>query len=333
MDEHVIASRKSDKEYIQKLENPPKQINSAVDLFRYTHVAELLPGSHDQKIILVNKDDPATDAFKKISEHKILSVPVYDPSKQVFIGFIDVLDMVHYVIETAEAADLRTFSQLLTSSQQLEKESCGEIVDVSGRNPYYPIDENAYLSVAVKMLVDQKAHRLPVVDSRGNLITILTQSHVVRLIWNHMHKFSVYNKSLAELHLAFKDVYTIGKSKKVIEAFQVIRSKGVSGIAVVNKHGKLIGNISASDLKQIGSNSDLLHHLFVSTKDYLKYFLGVDRIPKPYCVQPSATLEEALGLIIKTRAHRIYVVDEERHPIGVISLTDILKVVLQSLKL
>ena len=182
------------------------------------------------------------------------------------------------------------------------------LLDVSGRNPYYPIDENASLSVAIKMLVEQKAHRLPVVDSRGNLITILTQSHVVRLVWNHMHKFSVYNKTLAELHLAFKDVYTISKHRKAIEAFQVIRSKGVSGIAVVNKHGKLIGNISASDLKvcsdsldmltvqDIGSNSDLMHHLFVPTKSYLKYFLGVERIPKPYCVQPSATLEEALGM-------------------------------------
>ena len=63
-DDHIIGGRKSDKDYVHKLENPHKQIVTSADLVRHTHVAQLLPGSHDQKIILVNKDDPATDAFK-----------------------------------------------------------------------------------------------------------------------------------------------------------------------------------------------------------------------------------------------------------------------------
>jgi CBS domain-containing protein len=58
---------------------------------------------------------------------------------------------------------------------------------------------------------------------------------------------------------------------------------------------------------------------------------GEEVIPGPFCVQAAATVEEVIEKIVMTKSHRVYVVDVAGHPIGVVSLVDLLKVVLENL--
>ena len=48
-----------------------------------------------------------------------------------------------------------------------------------------------------------------------------------------------------------RETLSIEQSKTMIEAFQMISQKLVSGLAVVDDHGQLVGNISASDMRVI----------------------------------------------------------------------------------
>jgi CBS-domain-containing membrane protein len=52
-----------------------------------------------------------------------------------------------------------------------------------------------------------------------------------------------------------------------------------------------------------------------------------------FCVtcEASADLKTVVSRVVKTRVHRVFVVDEARRPIGVISLTDIIREVFSSL--
>lgn len=57
-------------------------------------------------------------------------VPVYDSQRQRYMGFIDMLDVVHTIVEVCKEAELTGggFNELLSSSEQLKKKSCGSVV-------------------------------------------------------------------------------------------------------------------------------------------------------------------------------------------------------------
>lgn len=72
-------------------------------------------------------DMKTVEAYSKLCEAKLHSVPVYDRHKATYVGFFDVADMVSYVVETlrktsepgAEAAD--TFMNLKDLVEQVNR--------------------------------------------------------------------------------------------------------------------------------------------------------------------------------------------------------------------
>ena len=54
--------------------------------------------------------------------------------------------------------------------------------------------------------------------------------------------------------------------------------------------------------------------------------VGVEVGQTLWFLRPDSTLKDALGLLVTYRLHRAYVVDAWRRPVGVVSLTDLLKI-------
>jgi len=110
----------------------------------------------------------------------------------------------------------------------------------------------------------------------------------------------------------------------LMEAFTEIKSKGVTGIGVFDQLGRLIGNISASDLKVIGWDKNLsgFSKLGMSIKEF--FDLHQRELIR---VSPKTTLKTVLKQLVSTHAHRTYVTDSLGKPIGIISLVDLLNVV------
>lgn len=52
-----------------------------------------------------------------------------------------------------------------------------------------------------------------------------------------------------ELKIGTAPVVTISKNKKAIDAFSIMDRRKLSGVAVVDEQGKLVGSTTASDLK------------------------------------------------------------------------------------
>lgn len=100
----------------------------------------------------------------------------------------------------------------------------------------------------MELMAKNKVHRVPIVDSSGSLSTIITQSHVVKILSDNIDIFPFSMKKLKELGLGTKNVYSVSENEPAIEAFKIIQSQKISAVAVVDANGTLIGNISASDL-------------------------------------------------------------------------------------
>jgi CBS-domain-containing membrane protein len=107
-------------------------------------------------------------------------------------------------------------------------------------------------------------------------------------------------------------------------AFKKIHQDGVSAVAVVGDDGRLVGEVSAADLR--GLNRERLSDLTKPVIMFLKSSKG--DLTKPLTCHGKFTLSQVMAGIIRSKAHRVWVVDEDDVPIGVITLSDILSMFL-----
>jgi len=82
----------------------------------------------------------------------------------------------------------------------------------------------------------------------------------------------------------------------------------------------LVGNFSASDLRGIG-HTDLQQLLRPLTN-----FLSIYNVKSlyPLTCKPTDTLEYVILKLAGTRVHRLWVVDNEKNLLGVVSITDVM---------
>lgn len=180
-------------------------------------------------------------------------------------------------------------------------------------------------------MVNNNVHRVPVVDADGALVSIVTQSHMIRLIFRNSSRFPITQKKISDLKIGNKGVVTVRVDQKAIEAFNVIEEKKVTGLGVVDAHGKLIGNISATDMRNIGQNAELISRVFHPVDEFLQYGNKGSSPLVCHTCSPHDTLAQVLDTLVTTRSHRIYVQDQDASPLGVISLGDILAAVQKSI--
>jgi len=261
----------------------------------------------------------------------VLSLPIYDSKKSLYVGFIDVVDIleviVHHVTESDIAAHQKDIPELLRSKPIF---STLTVNDVFGtREPFMPVEIKMPLKEAMTNMANWKTHRLPVVDGNGALITILSQSRIVTYLQQFIHLFAVSQKPIGEINgLYTAGVYSITTNQKAIEAFNLIHDKCINGVAVVDpNNGKIVGNISATDLRAIGYSMDILVSLFAPAGEFIKLFAPNSEIFGVICVTPKTTFEELFNKISLAKVHRLYVIGPDEVPVGVITLTDIIKYV------
>mmetsp|Transcript_23291 Transcript_23291/g.48436 ORF Transcript_23291/g.48436 Transcript_23291/m.48436 type:complete len:107 (-) Transcript_23291:347-667(-) len=102
----------------------------------------------------------------------------------------------------------------------------------------------------------------------------------------------------------------------------------MSGIAVVDEDGMLVGNTSARDIKFAALDEGRT----AMDTDILSYLASVrqatpqkkERYPSCH-VHEDSTIGHVINLLAKTGYHRVFVVDKDIKPVGVISVADIVK--------
>eukprot|EP01114_Cavostelium_apophysatum_P021353 TRINITY_DN742_c0_g1_i1.p1 TRINITY_DN742_c0_g1~~TRINITY_DN742_c0_g1_i1.p1 ORF type:complete len:353 (-),score=87.98 TRINITY_DN742_c0_g1_i1:51-1040(-) len=326
-DDYVIGASREDRMRVARANEQIAPTATAKDFLRNTKVGAVVPHNRTE-IFRCKSTTSVADALETLIKQKILSMPVYDEKAKQYTSFIDMLDIVNYLVETLQEGELTSnFPEMMKTTGKLRKATCDDVAGISGRNPYYPLDENAPLMAAIQLMADNKVHRIACVDrANGEIVTLISQSQAAAIILNNINKFDVANKTLKDLNVGLKGVITIRKKNKVIEAFKLIHKSKISGVAVVN-HGVLIGNISASDIKTIGATGSYVSRLFVSIKEFLK----LNGSGEVAYVTPNATYHEALKKMVDLKFHRLYVCDDKKVPLGVLSYGDLLEALIQNL--
>ena len=130
---------------------------------------------------------------------------------------------------------------------------------------------------------------------------------------------------LCNLSIGREPVLAVTSTTPAIETFRLMDNKHISGVAVVDASGCVIANTSSRDLKNF-VKSPRRSTLLLPIAQFLEQVRRDGLVEAPVvCCSPEDTLAHAMVAIATTNVHRIYVVNAEKRPLRVITLTDVMK--------
>jgi len=290
-------------------------------------VKELLKPS--QKVICVRYNDPLSYVFNVLKENNILSVPVLRDDKPM--GFLDTLDICQYLVH--QWRQQRDGATGEVDTHKLPEKFSGaqvqKFINFSGRNDYNFIREDSSLEECLQKMNERgfKYHRIAVHSNDHRLMGIVSQTDIMQFAGKNLDKLPLGEKSLRELGLV-RGVVTMRSDAILGDALEALSDNGISALGLVDHQGKLVTNFSASDLR--GLTRGVFSWLDKPTIDFLQHY---GRGPKPPIVEsPDSSFKqcaEKLAHLSKERIHRLYLVDADDRPIGVVSLSDALPLLSQ----
>jgi len=295
----------------------------------------------DDRVFVATRDDKITDVWKGMIEKNFLSVPVLQKTGYKYYGFVDAFDIVKYFIEHFGSKKLESsedFWTLIEEDERFQKRTVKDVMTypIARRNPFHPVKKGFSLFSAFEILAKEDGvHRIPVIDANRKLINLLTQSQCVRYLHTTLEQLgAIQNKPLREITHVRKDVKSIQETDKCIDGFNRMVEFNVQGLAVLDKNGKLVDTLSVRDLKHVSSDGRLFWRLYQPAVDFLKKVREAEQdSTKVKYVLQFATEDETLGQVIRklvqSNLHRLFLVDENQKPIGVVSLKDVLFDILQ----
>jgi 5'-AMP-activated protein kinase regulatory gamma subunit len=266
------------------------------------------------------------DAVKTLSENRILSAPVKNHKTGEVIGLLDMLDLVSFVLKVAPTpADMKTDPAALdTAARALALEQVGNVVNASGRDPLVPVFDHDPATHALDLFA-KRVHRVVVYNAQNEFTGIVSQSTIVHFMADKLHVGELKNlgeKTLQELGLGGEVPTTVKTTDSVLRTIHLLEHNAVSAAALVEKDGKLAGNFSASVLR--GLYADKWPSFLERVDEFLQRHSPDSLVP--LCVYRSATFQTAVQELTKNKVHQIYVIDNDYKPVGILTLTDVIRV-------
>lgn len=313
---------------------------SAKELLQKTKVKDLI-ADKEQSVILLWSNMKLDEALQLMREKGITSAPVKKAHGTEYIGMFSVLDAVKYAIEAVggfEVLKKRDFEEFLSlTGEAFFTSPLEDIVGTAqeGPFPYIPMRSiNASVYSLFTEVFAKEIHRVPVADEFENIIYILSQSRAVGWLHGRMQELGTRgHEKIQDLGLVTGSAISVSSKMRALEALKVIMDNKVQGVCVVDDSGVVVGSFSASDLKYM--TADTFPYLIHSVEQFIGMMRARQQgsvdplpLPKPITCKPTHSLWNVVNKIVKHRVHRVFIVDEERKPQGVVTLTNVIEALL-----
>jgi len=313
------------------------EIEPIIKLLLTTKVEEL-KNTEEGKIFVAYKHEAAQQVFQALIQHQFLSCPVLN-RVGTFQCFIDMLDYVNYFVGSLTGKDLQTPGTEMWSIIEKQSAFANRKVKEMISHPNIPpssihqLSSGYSLYSAVEaMVLEPRLRRIPILNFERKMVNLVTQSQLVEFVFQNMHLVDEKKrqKMLADIPELFHEVISVQENEFALEAFKKMRQFHLGGVAVLNAGGELVGNISDKDLRGIDADGKWFSRLFAKAADYTReLYQNYPETRRPgqlVYATGSNTLEDVIKMIFANgRIHRVYIVDENKRPVGVIGFRDILQ--------
>lgn len=242
--------------------------------------------------------------------------------------------------QTAANALGEDFYKVILQEEPFKSIKVTEITRSYRWAPFLPIQPDDSMLTVLLLMSKFRLRSIPVIQADKPLVeNVLTQSAVVRGLAECQGRDwfeCIADKTLTQLGLPVMTpdkVVSVDGSKLILEAFILMREKGIGGLPVVEgSEKKIIGTISVRDVRflllkpEIFAQRreltvlDFMHTITETSKDSP----SPSKCFPPITHRPSVTLKEVIRTLASNNAHRTYLVDEESHIVGVVTIRDII---------
>lgn len=294
--------------------------NQLVELMKNVPVEQLASKPKSNEMIVLSQDESVLSALKKIGD-----VGVVQGNEN---SIIDSLDILAYIVDLFNETDQHHGLHIVDRMEiggKLSHEKISSICNFAhSQCTSVKCDQSLY--DACKMILENKSHRCVVVDQDGNTMGVLNLASIVNFFAIHIQKLGDMRKStIRELQLGTRPVITVQKQTRTIEAFKLMRESKISGLGVVDATGILIGNLSARDLKHIDS-TNIYSSMYMNASNFVQRVRSnvIDAVHPAISCTSDTDLEFVIGRLRANHIHRLYICEKDLHPVGVISLRDVI---------
>jgi len=286
-----------------------------MEILKTTTIQKLI--SPNRGIVYFEYTESVGDCLQKLAQNGILSAPIMNSEIGQCLGSLDVLDLLAFVLSTHRDNQ----QQWLNDTKSKYNKRVIEALSSAISEPFLPIPVQTSLYDLIRNQFSQRIHRAPIVAD-NEMITILSQSDICQFIQKNLDSdkelFELGNRTLSQLGFVPGNVLSVRGNVSLKNAFDYIYANSIGGVAVVNKDDQLIANLSASDCKGIVPSNVVNFDLPVA--EYLKGQM-------PISCKRDTTFRSALTLFVNLPIHRVYIIDDSFNPIGLVTLTDVMKVI------
>ena len=131
------------------------------------------------------------------------------------------------------------------------------------------------------------------------------------------------SKSLA-IKLSERELITVNENDQLLEAIKKLAKNSIGAIPVINSNKKLTGIISERDIvKEIAKNEDL---------DFSILFVHQLMTKKVICCESDVLSDKLMELMTKNKVRHIPIVDNSNHPIGIVSIGDVVNRLIEKIE-
>ncbi|XP_076624673.1 SNF4/AMP-activated protein kinase gamma subunit isoform X2 [Colletes latitarsis] len=301
---------------LSDLEEDESQI--FVKFFKFHKCYDLIPTS--AKLVVFDTHLLVKKAFFALVYNGVRAAPLWDSARQEFIGMLTITDFIK-ILQMYYTSPSVTMDEL----EEHELDTWRKVLK-DQVHPLVSISPDASLYEAIKTLIHNRIHRLPVIDpDTGNVLYILTHKRILRFLFLYIHELpkpSFTNKTLRELRIgSFDNIETATEETSIILALKKFVERRVSALPIIDAEGKLVNIYSKFDVINLAAEKTY-NNLDVSLREANEHrnewFEGVQSC------KLDETLFTVMERIVRAEVHRLVVVDEDDKVIGIISLSDLL---------
>eukprot|EP01094_Clydonella_sp_ATCC50884_P010812 TRINITY_DN2062_c0_g1_i1.p1 TRINITY_DN2062_c0_g1~~TRINITY_DN2062_c0_g1_i1.p1 ORF type:complete len:322 (-),score=100.34 TRINITY_DN2062_c0_g1_i1:82-1047(-) len=280
-----------------------------------------------KSVVEISSEQTPSQGFETLLQNRILSAPVWCVEEKKYVGFLDMRDFVSFVVffYHSQAEGGASFVNIMREGLKTFNTPVDgiSVTYLARRHQFRPVPVDSTLAEVVQRLSKNVA-RVPVVNSEGKVVQIISQSALVSFLDKQKHL--PFNNAIQDLDIGGSPVISVNKDTSAIETFKTLEVNNRSGIAILDEQGKICSATSARDLKGFLANPSI-ERLSMPIFEFLKQIRreSIDIAAPTITVEMADSLRLCVGKLAATRVHRVFIVDGNTSykPIRVISVKDV----------
>lgn len=283
---------------------------------------DLIPNSG--KLIVFDKNLLVRKAFTALIAHGTRAAPIWNSNCQAYTGMLTITDFINILHQYYNKEGSHLNIANIIENKTIEE---WKVISEKSNKGLISIDPMETLFTAAKILLEKKIHRLPVIDPRsGNTLYILTHKRIL----NHIYPYLIESQldSFFDLPIqtlgvgTYEDVKQLKYDSKLLQAMEFFAKTKISAIPIVDDDLKVVDIYARFDVITLASRGKY-NDMDITIRECLQ-MRSSQKVEVLTC-RATDSLIDVIKSIYSAQVHRLVVVDDTNHVVGLVSLSDLFR--------